>query len=326
MTGKKCDGVFEGGGVRGIGFAGAISEMEAQGYTFQNVAGTSAGAIAAALVAVGYSGSEIEKELGAVDFTSFRQEGGWSRVDGFGKVINLKNRYGVYKSDSFETWLDRLLEAKGKQVFGALQTGERDERYAYKLSVVASDLTDNSILILPGDLKRFGISPDTFSVARAVRMSMSIPLYYEPERLLDGEGREHIIVDGGLLSNYPIWLLDDGTSAPPFPTFGFKFIPGENETKRKELPTERFVDYLKSLVTTMLEAGDNYHISKSKGDFARSVLIPTQVVTPEGTKVIEATYFDITPEESAQLAENGRRAARSFLSGWDFEEWKLLYR
>ena len=51
---KRADAVFEGGGVKGIGLVGAVSEIEKAGYTFENLAGTSAGAIVASLLAVGY--------------------------------------------------------------------------------------------------------------------------------------------------------------------------------------------------------------------------------------------------------------------------------
>ena len=39
-------------------------------------------------------------------------------------------------------------------------------------------------------------------------MSISIPLFFKPEGLRDSEGNVHIIVDGGVLSNYPIWIFD----------------------------------------------------------------------------------------------------------------------
>jgi NTE family protein len=54
MTGPeetRVDLVFEGGGVKGLGLAGALLELDARGYQPQCVAGTSAGAITAALVA-----------------------------------------------------------------------------------------------------------------------------------------------------------------------------------------------------------------------------------------------------------------------------------
>lgn len=47
----KIDGVFEGGGVRGIAHVGAICALNERGYSFERVAGTSAGAIIAALLA-----------------------------------------------------------------------------------------------------------------------------------------------------------------------------------------------------------------------------------------------------------------------------------
>jgi NTE family protein len=50
-----CDLVCEGGGVKGVGLAGAFSVLEEHGFRPQNVAGTSAGAITAALIAAGYS-------------------------------------------------------------------------------------------------------------------------------------------------------------------------------------------------------------------------------------------------------------------------------
>ena len=46
----KADLVLEGGGVKGIGLVGALSVLEQSGYTFERVAGTSAGAIVASLV------------------------------------------------------------------------------------------------------------------------------------------------------------------------------------------------------------------------------------------------------------------------------------
>jgi NTE family protein len=58
------DGVFEGGGVRGIGLAGALSVFEAAGYKPCGVAGTSAGAIVSTLVASGYTAAEINDHYG----------------------------------------------------------------------------------------------------------------------------------------------------------------------------------------------------------------------------------------------------------------------
>ena len=66
MLWKSCCGVFEGGGVRGIGHVGAACAMQEAGYQFTDLAGSSAGAIAAALLAAGYSCDELKKEMESV--------------------------------------------------------------------------------------------------------------------------------------------------------------------------------------------------------------------------------------------------------------------
>lgn len=134
-----------------------------------------------------------------------------------------------------------MLLKRGKTTFGEIltqeyQNGKAGEKYKYRLQVIAADITDRRLLVLPGDLKSFGYDPDQFSISRAVRMSMSIPFFFEPVKLRDTNGRDHYIVDGGVLSNYPIWLLDDGKKNPPWPTFGFKLTEPD---KRALKPGDR---------------------------------------------------------------------------------------
>ena len=67
------------------------------------------------------------------------------------------------------------------------------------------------MLVLPRDAREYlGIDPDELEIARAVRMSMSIPMFFDPvvHRNPTDTSDEHVIVDGGLLSNFPIWLFD----------------------------------------------------------------------------------------------------------------------
>lgn len=71
----KADAVFEGGGVKGIGLVGAVYEIKNAGYEFENLAGTSAGAIVASLLAVGYKSEEIKRELERLNYNDFKDEG-----------------------------------------------------------------------------------------------------------------------------------------------------------------------------------------------------------------------------------------------------------
>src|SRR5436305_307633 len=79
------------------------------------------------------------------------------------------------------------------------------------VQVIASDLSKERMLVLPRDARdQLGIDPDELEVARAVRMSMSIPMFFDPvvHQNPANANEEHVIVDGGLLSNFPIWLFD----------------------------------------------------------------------------------------------------------------------
>ena len=324
----KTDAVFEGGGVKGIALAGAISVIEKEGYEFINMAGTSAGAIVASLKAVGYSANEMKEILEELNYNKFKDEGLLDKLPVIGKALSIGFEYGIYEGDYFENWFEGLLRSKEKTKYEKIITEFDEEKYKYKAQVIAADITDRKLLVLPGDLKEFGYDPDQFSISRAVRMSMSIPIFFEPVKIEDSSGRTHFIVDGGLLSNYPIWLLDDHSPDPPWPTFGFKLIePDKRQLKGPNWnPINNSISYLKSLITTMVEAHDNYHISNSEGDYARTIGIST-VVKIDGTeKEIKATDFDISRKESDALYENGVKAAEKFLKDWNFDDWKQKYR
>ncbi len=325
----QCDAVFAGGGVKGIGLVGAVAAVEAAGYRLENLAGTSAGAIVASLLAVGYTGAELGDILQTLDYTRFRDEGFLDKLDLPGKALSIILEYGLYEGTYFEYWLDQLLRNKGKTTFGDIRLpAPAQEKYTYKFQAIAVDLTDRRMLVLPGDLRDFGFDPDPFPIAHAVRMSMSIPLFYEPVRLTDRNGREHLIVDGGILSNFPVWLLDDGSDNPPWPTFGFKLAdPGDRDLIQGDgPPLANLAQYLEAAIGTMIDAQDATHIPSGCGDFQRTILIPSVVTVDGRRKKIATTDFAITPAESAALFANGRDAAERFLATWEFAAWTAQHR
>jgi NTE family protein len=329
LLNKKINAVFEGGGVRGIGHVGAACVFEEKGYEFINLAGSSAGAIVASLLAVGYQCDEIQEEMKTLNYAKFKQKTLLHHLGTVGKIISIFGYYGIYSADYFENWLNNLLEKKGKVTFGDIKTKDKECQNAmYKLQVTASDLTDKRLLILPNDLKDFCINPDIFPIAKAVRMSMSIPIFYEPYKIRDCNGKVHLIVDGGLLSNYPMGILDDGRSNPKCPTIGFKFVDNSNETQKTNSNHSNMnvFEYIMSLATTALNANDKQYISYSKGDFQRTVAIPTTVTVNDKEQSIGATDFDISRVEIDSLFNNGAKAAMKFLNTWDFEQWKKTYR
>ncbi len=324
---SNVDLVFEGGGVKGIGLVGAISVLEERGFTPKSIAGTSAGAIVATLLGAGYSAQELHDIIIDLDFRQFEDRGFEDRIPLAGPPLSILKDQGVYEGRHFLRWIGELLEAKNVRTFADLVDPETadDPRYRYRVRVIASDLSARALLALPQDAVKLGLVPDELSVAEAVRMSMSIPFFFEPVRVRNPlTHREHLIADGGVLSNFPVWLFDsDGD--PEWPTFGLLLVEPDPRTPlgdRIPPPEPRrwgvggAVDYAKSLIHTMLEAHDRLYVEKAQ--YARTIPIKTLGV---GT-----TEFDLPRERAEALYQSGRQAAEEFLEHWDFEAYIAEFR
>ena len=145
-----ADLVFEGGGVKGIGLAGAFAALQQAGFTHKRVAGTSAGAITAALVAAGYSAEELDSILLEVPFERFKDRAWEDKIPIIGSGLSVLMELGIYEGRYFEGWLAGLLVAKGITKFGQLADPEAtDLKDRYRLKVIASDVTHRRMLVLP---------------------------------------------------------------------------------------------------------------------------------------------------------------------------------
>ena len=215
--------MFEGGGVKGIGLVGAMPVVEAAGYQFANVAGTSAGAIVATLVAAGYRAAEIRGILTDLDFITLMDAPPLGRIPVLGPAADELTQLGLYQGDVFQKMMGDLLATKGIRIFRDLIADDsaEDERFRYRVRVVASDVTRGTMLVLPQDIRDYNMRPDDLEVALAVRMS--IPLFFRPVRLRNPDGETSVVVDGGILSNFPVELFDS-PGVPEWPTFGFRLV------------------------------------------------------------------------------------------------------
>ena len=323
MNEPFADLVFEGGGVKGIGLAGAYSALCERGVGPKRVAGTSAGAITAALVAAGYSAEELDEILLEVPFASFKDTAWEDRIAIVGHPLSVLLQRGIYEGGFFREWMRELLAAKGVRTFGQLTDPDAIElKERYRLKVIVSDVTHRRLLVLPDDAASLGIEPDDLEVAYAVRMSMSIPIFFEPVMHRNPRtGLDHLIVDGGMLSNFPVWLFDATKGEPPrWPTFGMLLVeadpkvPIAHRVERRQ--SGSIIDYIKALASTMMEAHDRLYLEKAT--FVRTIPIPTVGVS--------TTEFDITPERVRAIYESGRKAAFEFLDRWDFEAYKAEFR
>ncbi len=173
--------VMKGGGVKGLAYIGALKELEKY-YRFHWFVGTSAGAIAAVLLAVGYSTNELEKILSEKNFREFLD----SSLTGL--PINLISKGGLYEARSFTTWLDELIAARIES-FEPVQLEELPKR----VTVYASRRNRSALIF-----DKQGPNSDK-AASFAVRCSMSIPLIFTPQR---DQGMR--VLDGGMQNNYPV--------------------------------------------------------------------------------------------------------------------------
>jgi NTE family protein len=323
---RRVDLVCEGAGVKGIGLAGAYSVLEEEGWEPQNVAGTSAGAITAALIAAGYTSSEVKEIIFALDFRRFEDKSWEDKVPFVGTPLSVLVTNGVYKGDAFLDWIRGVLLEKGIRTFADLKTKWLDPKYSSRLQVVASDITARRLLVLPRDAGMLGLEAWELDVALAVRMSMSIPIFFRCVRMHGDDSREHLIVDGAMLSNFPVGLFDrEDDETPDWPTFGLLLVEPEPEKPvaaripppgQAPLGAKGLVTLVSGMLHTMMEAHDRLYLEKAQ--FARTIPIPTLGV---GT-----TEFGISKQRKQALYDSGRAAAEKFLSTWDFDAYLAAFR
>ncbi len=293
----KIDGVFSGGGVKAYAFLGALKSIAEQEHKLERVAGTSAGAIVAAFVAANYRLDELEELLTDLDLKKFLDQPAISNYIPFSKWLFLYFQMGIYKGDKLENWLyDRLAE-KNIYTFNDVQEGY--------LKVVTSDLSLGKLVVIPDDLERiYGINPKFFPVAKAVRMSAGFPYFFMPKKLPGKTKHKSIVVDGGLLSNFPLWIFENEDKTKKRPVLGVKLstdVKGYQPRKIKNA-----FDMFQALFSTMKQAHDARYISTSQKN--NIIFIPVENV--------ESVNFSIDEDIKNRLIATGKNSADQFLQNW----------
>jgi predicted acylesterase/phospholipase RssA len=240
-------------------------------------------------------------------FFSFVEQGGW------------------YAADHFVTWLRKKLDSgswrHNERRFSKMSLAEFYAETQVDLSVVASDTTDGRLLVL-----NHHTAPDC-PLVWAVRMSMSIPLLWNEVTWATDWGAymgnpidKHAVVDGGMLSNFPIelfisdesyvtrlmgpklnqavlGLLVDESIAVPQSAGTRGFIVDVN-VKPQELRT---VQRLERLVNTMTTAHDKMVMEEFESVVVR---------LPAGG--YGTTEFDMSDGRRDALVQAGRNAMKMY--------------
>ncbi|MFD1707698.1 patatin-like phospholipase family protein [Siminovitchia sediminis] len=293
----NVDGVFSGGGIKGIALIGAYEVLEDRGFTFKRLAGTSAGAIIAAFIAAGYTSKEIADMMRDMDLNKLLDRRRTLLPFHLAKWLLLYYKMGLYRGDLLEEWIKNKLADKGVHTFKDLPPDT--------LKVIASDLSTGNILVLPDDLEHYGIPKEIFPVSRAIRMSCSIPYFFEPIKLRSLSGT-NIVVDGGILSNFPIWLFQKDEQKQLRPVIGIKLSNRVEQHGKQTI--NNGLQLFESLFHTMKDAHDARYISRKHEK--NIIFIPTEETF--------AAEFSINEQKKEALLEKGRVRAQQFLQSWTY--------
>ena len=312
---RYADLVLEGGGVKGIGLLGAIEQLADAGLSFPRIAGASAGAIVGALVAACQQADrpvgDLVELMETLDYQQFADPTVLDRFGPVGKGIELFVHDGIYKGDFALHWIERQLADRGVRTWADLRIDDDpgtslppDRRY--RLVVVASDLSRGQLVRLPWDYHHYGLHADEQSVALAVRASMSYPFFFRPVTLHAGRGLgESTLVDGGMLSNFPIDVFDRTDGKPNrWPTYGVK-LSARPASRQVSHAIDGPIDLALAALHTLLDAHDAYHLDDENAT-ARTVFVDT-----DGVSTLD---FAIDRDTQRTLYRAGRAAADKFLS------------
>jgi len=308
--------VFEGAGVRGIAYAGVVRELEDRQLLtdLEKVGGTSAGAIAALNVALGYSSGEIEALIYNTRLQRFN-DGQFSVIGG---LQRMKNTFGWYRHNDMQAWLDGIIKAKTGN--GDITFREMHDRHFPDLYVTGTSLNHQKLIVFS-----YETYPD-MRVKDAVCISMSIPLYFvslcidEQGKLIDrrkATGHYDIMADGGFIGNFPISMFDSTSTTSTGTTrifnahtLGFRIDSPEQIRYDREhlglapVDIHRFRDYIHAFYTFTLENLNRNTLTPA--DWNRTVSISAGDIGPKIRR--------LSLKEKNLLITNGQQAVQLYLN------------
>ena len=337
--------IFEGGGVKGIAYAGAIKVLEEKGImpSIVRVGGTSAGAINAVLIGLGYTSAQTLNIMNKLDFNKFMDDDLGVLRD----IDRLLNEFGWHKGAFFRKWISKLIKKKTGNpdaTFAEVQKQKKEKGFRDMYFIGANISTHFAEVFSHEHTPRM-------CIADAVRISMSIPLFFASHHSPRGD----VYVDGGLLDNYPVKLFDrkkyvaqedlsdhvletkyykkhnqhlkrKGLEISPYvynkETLGFRLdsereiavFRDQAEPAHDEITG--FLSYSLNLVKTIMDSQVNTHLHSD--DWQRTIYVDTLGV--------KTTDFSLTDPKKKALVESGRNGTETYFKWFDSPASKSVNR
>ena len=301
VTSPECL-VFSGGGIKGLAYVGAIKALEEK-KLFQKVkrfAGASAGAITAALLAIGMNGEELDKQMSSVDFATFLKK---SNVDiealvdkplefcleAPAVIIDEATKRGLCDGSVFVQWLTSMFKLKG---FDETTTfAQLYEKTGNELTIVLCYANCSKTVLACHKNDEIAGMP----IITAVRGSMSIPFVFEPLTW-----NNNTYVDGGTMYNYPIEVFDEEFS--PEKTLGFILSTQSSILTPPRKEDDGILSHLACIYDAIMNVSYEYCFRME--NHHRTIFIDTAGI---GT-----LNFKLTEDQKKSLKDNGYKATMDY--------------
>lgn len=296
--------VLEGGGMKGIAYAGVFEVLDSIGISddIEKIAGTSSGAMNGMMYALGYSGKELRQLNLKTNFGKYNQVG----FPLIGGLLRIRRTYGYYKTERLIEDLGKIMMAKGFSkdlTFEELYQAKKEGKKVKLLYLTGSNLTDQKIEVF---------SHETYPKMRildAVRISISIPVYFEalfmnPDGSLvdkeDAESTTKVMVDGGILDNYPFYVFDTlvtvNNGANSYykcnkKTLGIKLETDESKAQIASKEIKKTSDYMMSFSLLSSEYLNRRHLGLQQK--SQTIFINTHNFNPKIKRVKKEKKVDI---------------------------------
>jgi len=212
----------------------------------------------------------------------------------FKNIIKFSKQGCLFDGDLLEEWVYKLLAKKGIRTFADLRGGVADyaNPMGYKVRMTAVDAKRGKVIVLPDDMAYYGLNPDKLEVAKAVRMSSSVPFAFKPVEFYTNTGgktKKHYIVDGGVLDNLPLWTISPSLRRPLIACR----LNGENSKKVAFDP----LNILKGFISAIHDIGVPKYIVRN----CHFISINTSKVS--------FLNFNLSDEDKEYLYKSGKKAA-----------------
>ena len=265
--------IFSGGGVKGVAHIGVLNALYDLGYLnqFHTFACASVGTLIASLYLIGYDPKELWEFIKKFDLSKIRCL----------NVLNFFENLGLDCGKNLDYVIKRLISAKGHKE--DITLGELFQKTKKKLILTTVCINTKQTYYISHETHPF------LPLHKAIRMSISIPIYYTP---VEHHGK--FFIDGGCIDNYPIHIFEKELSNVLGIHLSFSPI------------TEEKIDNLETFLLNVVQClliGVNFNSIKGYESYTIEI----------NTDCVNFIDFDLNINKKQQLYDLGWKAIMDFV-------------